>query len=808
MEDAEAPLHRSRNTDQCRRCAHSLNSRGDHVNHHHDVDSTNIVPTYDRKKSLRARCKNQCELVRIHPQILMVSLLIFAVLSGAGITLVKVFSNARANQMEVEAKDFAMSTGASFAKELEFAILPLFAIAQFATELEAFSSLPDKIGQADEPGSLPFLKKPDGTFGSHRNVTGVCNLPELVSRYDHIASAIKKNAQMDGILNNIQLSPDGVICLAYPLNNTEDFHDGKFLDSTAALGLDLLNDPSSKFIARESMKQGGIRIAGPIPLIQCPTCGLYFIARLPVVSELNRIYIDGKPYNRWGFATALINWDALVERLSVYKKFEERGFEFQLTRTDRTYNEVTATYDVNVVVLAESINLGTKTYTVSTALETTDNEWVMTVEFDESNQWNGLAISFTVLAAFCIAALAYVVLIQKQTHATMLGTTMAQEAKVEIERNMTAYFAHELRNPMSAIDSALASMPEDLATDAMDLIASMKLCTAFMSSIMNNLIDVRKMEEGKVILRSEPLSLVRLVKEVHKMALPTVSPGVELRVVADTEGCDWVLGDGHRLQQILANLVSNAIKYTVHGSVIIMVTWERELLRLIVQDTGPGIPKDEQEHMFERFSQRGGAPGSGLGLAIAKQLVTLMGGSIHFDSDPTIKPGTNCIVQLPLKLCEEPEEEVCHDVEALPLEQPLSILIIDDMKMNRAMMKRRFQMSIVPNCSVTEASTGEEALVMCRREMFDVIIVDHYMETAGGVMVGTDVIIAMRRLKVEAIIIGCSGNDLDDKFLSAGADFIWKKPIPYNLEIIRQLRQELRKRQKFPLMSHTSRVAL
>jgi signal transduction histidine kinase len=85
---------------------------------------------------------------------------------------------------------------------------------------------------------------------------------------------------------------------------------------------------------------------------------------------------------------------------------------------------------------------------------------------------------------------------------------------------MTAYFAHELRNPLGAIDSALSAMPDDLLESAKDLVAGMQLCTDFMSSIMNNLLDVRKMEENKMTLLSKPMSLEHLVTSVHKMLLP------------------------------------------------------------------------------------------------------------------------------------------------------------------------------------------------------------------------------------------------------------------------------------------------
>jgi signal transduction histidine kinase/CheY-like chemotaxis protein len=728
--------------------------------------------------------------MRKNRSILFFSFLLFAVLVAATVTLCHVISKASGEEIRESATELATETGDWFSQELDLAILPLFTMAQFATEIEIFSDLPDEIGPASGPGSLPFLPSEEGPL--RRNITGVCDQPELVNRFTEIAASVKTNAKMDGILHNIQLAPEGVICLLHPVVNTEDFDDGTVLDNHGAFGIDLLNDSFQKYIARASLKGEEIGIAGPRTLTQCSDCGLYFIARLPVRTNKHTIVVEGERYeHRWGFATALINWDILVSRAGILEHFEESGFEFRLTRTDRNFNDKTRVYDEDVVVLAESRGFGSKPNKVSTALQTTDNEWVITVEYDNEDKYTPLILTVSILVAFCIASLVYIILIQKQKHAAMLGTTMAQEATVEIERNMTAYYSHELRNPLNAIDCALASMPDDLSEEARELVVGCQICSSFMSNIMNNLLDVRKIEEGKMVLHTAPLSLSRLVEDVRKMLLPSARAGVDVLVIADTEGRDWILGDMHRLQQVLSNIVSNAIKYTITGSVTIVAGWEGDSVRLECRDTGPGIPKDEQEDMFSRFTTRGGAPGSGLGLAIAKQIVDLMDGSIRFDSDPTVRPGTNCIVTLPLQICKQPEEAETNPEDSIPLEEPLSILLIDDIKMNRAMVKRRLQKNVAPNCTITEASTGEEALNICETETFDVIVVDQYMEEAGGVMVGTDVVIAMRRSKIGSIIIGCSGNDLDEKFLAAGADLVWKKPMPSNTEIIRQLRQQL-----------------
>ena len=373
----------------------------------------------------------------------------------------------------------------------------------------------------------------------------------------------------------------------------------------------------------------------------------------------------------------------------------------------------------------------------------------------------------------------------------------SQEAKVETERNMTAYFAHELRNPLHAIDSALNSFPDGLSDVAQSLVDAMQLCTSFMSSIMNNLLDVRKMEEGKMTLNSAPIYLEALLDGVYKMLLPSLRPNVEFVTEKNIGDKKWVLGDSHRIQQVMTNVVTNAIKYTTSGSIKLILTWENECVRFECADTGPGIPIKEQKKLFERFVQRGGAPGTGLGLAIAKHLVDLTGGSICFESDPTVKPGTSCVVKMPLAICEPPETSIAEDNNSL-IEEPLSFLLIDDVSMNRSMLKRRIVRGIAPNAIITEACCGEEALVIVGKEKFDVIVVDQYMEESGGVMVGTDVVFAMRRMRIDSIIIGCSGNDINHLFTEAGSDWVWGKPMPSNKVIMKQLKTALlaRKKQK------------
>ena len=131
-----------------------------------------------------------------------------------------------------------------------------------------------------------------------------------------------------------------------------------------------------------------------------------------------------------------------------------------------------------------------------------------------------------------------------------------------------------------------------------------------------------------------------------------------------------------------------------------------------------------------------------------------------------------------------------------PLDEAISILIVDDVAMNRNLLRRRIQKKIAPNCIITEASTGEEALRLTETgdTVFDVIIVDQYMDRAGGILVGTQVIAKMRQSKLDSFIIGCSGNDLDSMFHEAGVDLVWKKPMPNDAQIASQFRTAMERR--------------
>ena len=236
------------------------------------------------------------------------------------------------------------------ASQLDKALLPLFSLAQFMTEINVFDELAVDIGPGGKPGSAPFLPPRISTTGSmatiYRNVTGICDDPSKIARFNEIAAKIKANAQMEGILFSMEAQPYGVVCFAYPKNNTVDFPKGVYFDSSRNIGLDTINDPLDSAIALKSLQSPNkVIIQGPFAITVCPNCnyivGQTFIAYLNVASAHHMLYVDGTSYDSWGSVAVLINWQALIDRSGIYESFHQKGFGFLLTRTDQVTDQKT-----------------------------------------------------------------------------------------------------------------------------------------------------------------------------------------------------------------------------------------------------------------------------------------------------------------------------------------------------------------------------------------------------------------------------------------------------------------------------------
>ena len=222
-------------------------------------------------------------------------------------------------------------------------------------------------------------------------------------------------------------------------------------------------------------------------------------------------------------------------------------------------------------------------------------------------------------------------------------TRKARLAANEAARGKSAFFAavtHELRTPLSGV-LGLARLLADTALkpDQTAYVEGLKTSASHALALIDDILDLSRLEAGKLALRAEPVSLVELVEQVCELLAPRAAEkGVELAHAVSADAPARISADPARLKQILFNLVGNAVKFTEVGGVLVTVETYAGTVRLSVRDTGPGIAREHQASLFEQF-ERGAADdtaaaGAGLGLAMVRRLAEAMGGQVGVESEP------------------------------------------------------------------------------------------------------------------------------------------------------------------------------
>jgi signal transduction histidine kinase/DNA-binding NarL/FixJ family response regulator len=247
-------------------------------------------------------------------------------------------------------------------------------------------------------------------------------------------------------------------------------------------------------------------------------------------------------------------------------------------------------------------------------------------------------------ARSCAVALAHARLYERE-----------QRAKEEARQAVGAYekilavVAHDLRNPLSAISMYAAMLPEAATERDLERISSgIDAAASRMDRLIQDLLDHSRLEVGSIQLRLGALSPMAILEEAARMIEPVAgSKGLCIEVHAAGE-LPAVAGDGDRLQQILSNLLGNAVSLTPEGTITLRALPLEGEVMFMVSDTGPGIPTELQTHVFERFwgNRRDAHRGAGLGLTIAKSLVELHGGRIGVESEP--EAGATFFFTIPL----------------------------------------------------------------------------------------------------------------------------------------------------------------
>ena len=307
--------------------------------------------------------------------------------------------------------------------------------------------------------------------------------------------------------------------------------------------------------------------------------------------------------------------------------------------------------------------------------------------------------------------------------------------------NFLATMSHEIRTPMNGV----LGMAQLMKRDAVDPTQAQRLDVLidsgeYLLSILNDILDVSKIDAGKLELVTAPESLRDLFQGLVRFWGPRAEEkGLTLRLTIGPDTPTAVLLDARRLRQVLFNLIGNALKFTEAGSVEITtdaryLSHDQVELLISVRDTGHGIAEQHLDRLFERFSQVEDADvrrfgGTGLGLAIVKQLVELMQGQVSVES--MIGEGSTFHICLPLHVTEE-EEAVVIPEAAPDNELGLKVLAVDDNAVNLMVIE---QLLTSLGHDVVRACNGEEALAALATEPFDLLLTDIQMPRISGIEV-------------------------------------------------------------------------
>lgn len=303
-----------------------------------------------------------------------------------------------------------------------------------------------------------------------------------------------------------------------------------------------------------------------------------------------------------------------------------------------------------------------------------------------------------------------------------------------------ANMSHEMRTPMNAI----MGMSEMLAKTPLDDQQKFYLDTIHTASdnllvIINDILDLSKMEAGKVVLEKIGFEFMPLVKKaVQIMAHKAEEKGLALNYSADGQIADVFLGDPYRINQVLLNLLSNAVKFTSKGSVEIKVKLledlaDSQLLQVDVTDTGIGMDADYLVNLFDKFSQENKSTtrkfgGTGLGMSICKQMVELMQGTISVESTKGVGTTFSIKLTMPKGSIEDlpKPDKTSFDKAFL---QGKTILVVDDNPLNRLIAA-----TILKNykASVVEAVNGQDAIDKITGQQLDAVLMDIQMPVMDG----------------------------------------------------------------------------
>ena len=436
--------------------------------------------------------------------------------------------------------------------------------------------------------------------------------------------------------------------------------------------------------------------------------------------------------------------------------------------------------------------------------------------FKEPMPIYAVATAILVFTFFYIEAPTYRQLITAQSDT--MAARIATEASIKrantaakAKSNFLASTSHEIRTPMNAILGMNEMILKESKGDKETCNAANNIKNAgnLLLSIINNILDISKIESGKMDLYNSEYHLYPLLLNAQEnVSLMVKNKNLKFEINIDKDMPEFLNGDELRLGQIIFNLVDNAVKYTQKGFVKINVSSQeldasKIMLKISVEDSGIGIKPEDIKMLytpFERvhFKETQNISGAGLGLTLVKYIVDLMGGTIDVKS--TYGEGSTFSVEIPQKLCNEKitvQEYIDSIAESQHDESPTifpdaKILVVDDTQVNLAVAKGMLKDS---QAEVDTAISGEEALNLIEDKKYDIVFLDHRMPGMDGVetLNSAKTHIKKSKLPIFIALTADAGSGAREKYIALGFDDYLAKPFKPG-EMINILRKFLTKK--------------